>query len=156
MYLVQIFSAILGGLLALLGSVIATFLSIKHSDREWKRSKKHSVCCALIQELKTVKITCLANDEPLNNQQIILDVEEINSKLEKLSEFIEKNLADIYVFAPKGTYNNLIRLQSQIYTIISNTEYQKIDLKDFKESKIYSAINEAQSIAQTLKDDLLK
>ena len=153
---IQFFSALLGGLLALSGNVIATFVSNKHSDKKWKKNKKDSVCCALIQELKTVKITCLATEEALNNQQIILDVEEINSKLEKLSEFIEKHLADIYVFAPKGTYNNLIRLQSQIYTIISNTEYQKIDLKDFKESKIYSAINEAHSIAKTLKDDLLK
>lgn len=153
---IQFFSALLGGLLTLAGSIITTLLSNKHSDKKWKKDQKYSVYCELIQELKTVKIPCLVTNEAINNQQLILDVEEINSKLEKLGEFIEENLANIYIFAPKGIYNNLIRLQSEIYSIISNVEYQRVNLTDFKKSKIYTAVLDAQSIAKTLKDDLLK
>ena len=152
----QFLNVLLGGFLALAGSIITTIISIKHSNNEWKKDKKRSVYCQLIQELKTVKIPCLITEEAIYNQQLILDVEELNTKLEKISDFIENHLADIYVFAPPGTYNNLIKLQSKIYTIISNAEYQKIDFKNYKESKIYSVINEAQSISKTLKDDLLK
>ena len=151
----QFLSALLGGILTLSGSIITTRLSIKHTNREWIKNKKHSFYKELIQELLAVKFPCLATEEALSNREIILDVEEINLKLETLGEFIENYRADIYIFAPKGIYTDLIKLQSEIYAIISDKEYQRFNIEDIKKSKIFDVIRHAESIAKFLKSDLL-
>ena len=152
----QLIATLVGGIMSLIGSLICISISNRHASTTWSKDKKLSVYKLLIQELQSLEINAIYSENALTTQELLLDPQALNLKLENLSNLIKNNLADIYIFAPEGIYKELLKLEKELYEIISNEDNLNFKISTLKESKIFSTVMHAKKICQRLKTDLLK
>ena len=149
-----IICALIGGVFALVGGWLSSHFEKKNSDTRWKRDQKFKIYVEVIGLLKKLKIPCLATEQALKEQKIILDIEELNIWVNSLHLYIEEQNACLYLYLPKKVYKELIILSSEIVDVIENPVKQSFSFEELKNSSVFKALDHANRISTSLKADL--
>ena len=154
--MVELLCAFIGGMISLVACVVGQIVSRSNFNKAWMREKKYDLYVQLICELKKIKVPIIGTEDYIYSERFALDVDSIKDNFDALGNYLDENSALIYLHLPKGVYKEILKLQNEIYQIISEAAFQTINVQEFKSSKIYDVIMQAHHICNTLREDLLK
>ncbi len=150
-------SAIIGGLMTLLGIIIAHKLQSKKEKEQWKTDKQYEVFCELIGILDSIDIQIKVDaDIQTMETTSYADANYFNIKLNEINTYIERNKATLFIFMPTEIYSKLMKFNGRIYKLISNQQAQVINFEDFYNTNAFKLIEEAKGIAEQIKSEILK
>lgn len=145
----SIVSSLIGGLMALCGVIIAETYHDRTEKSKWIRETRADLYFDLITQLEAIDIPIIID----HDKKISVNVEEINNRIEILSDYLSTNAGKIIVFVPNSTYSELMRLRAELYKCSQDNQ---IDMMHIKESEQWKNISHAKSIILQLKNELLK
>ncbi len=150
-------STVVGGLLAVGGSIVAGWYQIKslRKQREFEKKqhiveKREDVYLELAGALDDIPV-------PIDGLTRNVDTDTLENHLQAMADVIEKNKNAMALYASRDIQNELIRLKSEIYLIIHDEEKQKIDLSSreaFDNSPIFNAVMHAKTILSKLRSEV--
>lgn len=156
-WLSNIISAIIGGSLSLLGTIVAQKMQIKKEKTLWQNEKRLDLYADLISLLNSIEIRVQPiYDESLSVVEMKTEVEYLKNKLSELLDFIEINTGKLLLFLPKGLYSKLVKLSGAIYAITANEEKQNIDISNYEDSEIFKVVKDAITISAELNKEFEK
>ena len=152
-------SAVIGGLMTLLGIIIAHKLQSKKEKEQWKTDKQYEVFCELIGILDSIDIQIKVDADiqtMKTTASAYADADYFNIKLNEINTYIERNKAALFIFMPTEIYSKLMKFNGRIYKLISNQQAQVINFEDFYNTNAFKLIKEAKGIAVQIKSEILK
>ena len=153
----SLFTTLLGGILAIIGSIVAQHYQWKKEKSLWLNEKRLDLYADLISLLDSIEIRVQSNyDKNLSVVELKTEVEYVKTKLAELLQFMECNNGKLLLFLPKGVNTDLIKLSGAIYAITSDERKQIIDLANIENSEIYKVVKHAMEISEELKNELNK
>lgn len=153
----SLFATLLGGILAIIGSVVAQHYQWKKEKSMWLNEKRLDLYADLISLLDSIEIRVQSNyNKNLSVVELKTEVEYVKTKLAELLQFMECNNGKLLLFLPKGVNTDLVKLSGAIYAITSDEQKQIIDLSNIENSEIYKVVRQAMKISVKLKNELNK
>lgn len=150
-------SALLGGLLAIISSIVAQHYQYRKEKNLWLNEKRVDLYADLISLLDSIEIRVQPIfNESLSIVEVKTEVDYVKSKLAELTDFLDNNNGKLFLYLPKGVNGDLMKLRGSIYSVISDEQKQTIDLANFKNSEIYKIVEHAIKISETLKHEIDK
>ena len=150
-------ATLLGGVLAIIGSIVAQRYQYKKEKSLWLNEKRLDLYADLISLLDSFEIRVQPNyDKNLSVVELKTEVEYVKTKLVELVQFIENNNGKLLLFLPKGVNTDLVKLRGAIYDITSDEQKQIIDSANIENSEIYKVVKQAMQISTKLKNELDK
>lgn len=149
----DLLSTIIGGCIGLLGSGIALLYQWKQD----KRNKHYEHQLYLFEKREPLYLQLAG---ALNGVHVCIDgitgnvnVEELENQLHNLNQVIEANQDAFAYYLPLEIGNELLRLNAEIYAILSNEDKQEIDLSSLKESEIWKVTEHAKKLLFKIRKD---
>lgn len=153
----NLFLTLLGGVLAIIGSIVAQRYQYKKEKTLWLNEKRIDLYADLISLLDSIEIRVQSNyDKNLSVVELKTEVEYVKTKLAELLQFMERNNGKLLLFLPKGVNTDLVKLSGAIYDITSDKQTQTIDSANIENSEIYKVVKQAMKISVKLKNQLDK
>jgi len=150
-------ATLLGGVLAIIGGIVAQRYQYKKEKSLWLNEKRLDLYADLISLLDSFEIRVQPiYDKNLSVVELKTEVEYVKTKLVELVQFIENNNGKLLLFLPKGVNTDLVKLSGAIYDITSDKQKQIIDSANIENSEIYKVIKQAMRISVKLKNELDK
>ncbi len=150
----SIISALIGGVLAMLGGFMSEGFRTKRDKSKWIRDNSASLYFELITLLESISIALTVEQtDHFDENAVIADTETFNDRLEHLSSFMDNNAGRIIVFVPNEIYKELMYLKRELYQCSQEKEFE---MQDLYGSVHYKTVLHAKTIAHNLKDTLLQ
>jgi len=151
--------ALIGGGFTIAGIVISAIIQclrekrekkerIEQDKYEWGRDHKLAIYIELADALGQL---CVCIDETTKR----VDTETIAEHMAIITQTVDKNKGKMALFLPDEINSELMHLRSEIYSIYTIKEKQKIDYDHFLDSPIMLMVKHAKRIEILLRRDLL-
>ena len=144
---------IVGGCIGLLGSFVGIFYQSKHD----KRTKHYELQLYLFEKREPLYLQLAgalnAVHVCINGITGTVNVEELEKQLQNLNQVVEANQDAVAYYLPLEIGNELMKLNAEIYAILSNEDKQEIDLSALKESEIWKVTEHAKKLLFTIRKE---
>lgn len=148
---------IVGGVIGLLGSVIAGIIQwkIAHDSHKQERNMR----LAEKREMLYLRLAGVIDDIPVPIDSVTgkIDVNELERHLQCLADAVEANKAEMALYADQSIRKELLHLNSQIWNITHTEELQSIDFSNrdtFESTPAFKAVKQAKSILLKMRKDI--
>lgn len=149
----DVLCVIVGGVMSIVGGLVAQKYQLKKENQRWAADKKLQVFADLIAILDFIDMQIIPEvDANLSNMELKIDAGHLKQQLEEIGEYIDNNRGMLFIFLPNRESRALMQLRGKIYSIISNEEKQRID--SIMDNELMFVIKEAKGIADRLKKDI--
>lgn len=155
--MIDFYSALIGGFIGGIFSIISTFLVIKNERKvnyfQWLRNQKIDTYKGLSNVLSQINISLTIND---NTNVATLNSEVFREYSEVLYAYISEHLGEFELFLPKETIKKVVKLKGLLYKVVSSNDSIIFNLEDFQNKKglAYELVVVKTEIISILQRDL--
>ena len=126
-----VIGTILGGLLSFAGGFVSNVYANRKEHAIWLRNQRVNLFCELIAELESINIPVICSPETESKTKIMnIDTNEIELRLNLLSNYITENAGRLILFLPDGLYSELMKLQAELYSALSEEAVDFAQIED--------------------------
>lgn len=145
---------VLGGLLSFAGGFASNVYANSKENAIWLRNQRVTLFCELINELESINIPIIYDPEVDPKTRLkSIDTNEVETRLNHLSNYITENVGKLIIFLPDGLYSELMKLQAELNSALSE---KSVDIAEIEKSCLWTTIKHAKEIIHSLKSELVK
>ena len=146
---------VLGGVITFLSTFFLQKANLSHTDKILLKERKLELYTNLINELQRINIPIIVESSEVNLEELTIDTDEVNAHFNSFVNYLEENLGAIHLFVENNSRREILKLQSEIFALIDNSNYHTLSLKELKNSAIYKAIMHANKISNQLRHEII-
>lgn len=146
---------LLGGVIALISSIIIQKFQFKKDRAMWRDDRRLKLFADLIGILDSIDMQMeFDSNEGCSDFEMKIDVEHVKHLLHEFLNFIENNRGMLLIFLPKGINGDLVKLSGEIYSITTDLQKQIVEITDIRKSNMFKVIVKAKNIANDLRKEI--
>lgn len=149
---------IVGGIIGLVGSVLAVLYQYKMTREGWRHER--NVRLAENRENLYLKLAGAIDDIHISIDSSTgkIDVNELERDLQRFADVVEENKAAMALYGNREISNDLLMLNSRILNIIEDESLQEIDYssrESIESSPVFEVTKQAKLILIKMRKDLV-